>query len=169
MIDQEKEAFYRAGESARSLRQAIEADNRKKEALAAELAQLPQVIGALAQAEAGYREAASQRSQAQESVGSIKAKLQRLAEQETRKKEKESQLSEAAKEGNIYKELAKAFGKTGVQALLIEMALPEIENEANRLLGRMTDNRMSIKFETQEETKPGTVSTIPASPTLRSP
>ena len=41
--------------------------------------------------------------------------------------------------------------------MLIEMALPEIEVEANRLLGRMTDNRMHVKFETQRETKKGDV------------
>ncbi len=39
----------------------------------------------------------------------------------------------------------------------LEMALPEIETEANRLLARMTDNRMHVKFETQKETKKGTV------------
>ncbi|MDO8442989.1 MAG: SbcC/MukB-like Walker B domain-containing protein, partial [bacterium] len=45
--------------------------------------------------------------------------------------------------------------KTGVQAWLIEIALPEIEAEANQLLGRMTDNRMHVKIETQRETKTG--------------
>jgi exonuclease SbcC len=66
-------------------------------------------------------------------------------------------MSRAAEEGNIYRELARAFGKTGIQALLIENALPKIEDEANKLLGRMTDNRMHVKFETQEETKTGKV------------
>jgi exonuclease SbcC len=37
------------------------------------------------------------------------------------------------------------------------MALPEIEVEANRLLGRMTDNRMHLKFETQRASKKGDV------------
>ena len=39
--------------------------------------------------------------------------------------------------------------------MLIEMALPEIETEANRLLGRMTDNRMHIKIEAQRQSKKG--------------
>ena len=39
--------------------------------------------------------------------------------------------------------------------MLIEMALPEIEVEADRLLGRMTDNRMHVKIETQRQTKKG--------------
>jgi exonuclease SbcC len=37
------------------------------------------------------------------------------------------------------------------------MTLPEIENEANELLSRMTDNRMHVKIETQRETKKGDV------------
>ena len=41
--------------------------------------------------------------------------------------------------------------------MLIEMALPEIEAEANKLLGRMTDNRMHVKMETQRETKKGSL------------
>jgi len=40
-----------------------------------------------------------------------------------------------------------------VQALLIESAIPEIEDEANNLLNRMTDGRMNIRFETQREAK----------------
>jgi len=35
------------------------------------------------------------------------------------------------------------------------MALPEIETEANRLLGRMTDNRMHVKIEAQRQSKKG--------------
>jgi exonuclease SbcC len=65
------------------------------------------------------------------------------------------------KEEQIYRDLAEAFGKKGIQALLIETALPEIESEANRLLGRMTDNRMNVKIETQRETKKGdTIETL---------
>ena len=37
--------------------------------------------------------------------------------------------------------------------MLIEMVLPDIETEANRLLGRMTDNRMHVKIETQRQSK----------------
>ena len=37
--------------------------------------------------------------------------------------------------------------------MLIETAIPEIEREANALLGRMTDNQMHIAVETQRTTK----------------
>jgi exonuclease SbcC len=80
---------------------------------------------------------------------------------EERAKEKEKELEQALKEEQVYRDLARAFGKRGIQAWLIEIALPEIEVEANKLLGRMTDNRMSVKIETQRETKKGdTVETL---------
>ena len=40
---------------------------------------------------------------------------------------------------------------------MIETAIPEIEREANTLLGGMTDNQMHLVFETQGETKKGDV------------
>jgi len=49
--------------------------------------------------------------------------------------------------------LEKACGRNGVQALLIERALPEIEEQANDLLGRLTNDEMSIRFETQRQLK----------------
>jgi exonuclease SbcC len=88
-------------------------------------------------------------------VGNAKSKLERCTDLETKKKEKERLLAKASKEGKLYADLAQAFGKKGVQAMLIEMAIPEIEAEANRLLARMTDNRMHVKIETQRETKKG--------------
>jgi exonuclease SbcC len=156
-INQEKEAALNSEKAAQELRERLKVNNQQKEALTAELTRLPQLSQELAAIEAEYRNLTGQRSQAQEAVGSIKAKIQRCHELELKKKEKEDQLAKVSREETIYRELARAFGKTGIQALLIEMALPEIETEANRLLARMTDNRMHVKFETQKETKKGTV------------
>jgi exonuclease SbcC len=70
-------------------------------------------------------------------------------------------LIQISREKGIYAELAGAFGKKGIQAFIIESAIPEVEQEANRLLGRMTDNRMQVKIETQRETKKGeTIETL---------
>ena len=54
-------------------------------------------------------------------------------------------------QSGAYTDLAQAFGKGGVQALLIEAAIPRLEEETNLLLRRMTDGRMSIKIETQRD------------------
>ncbi|MFC1929164.1 SMC family ATPase, partial [Chloroflexota bacterium] len=107
------------------------------------------------QAETEYQTLGTQQKRAQEMVGSAKGKLQRCSELETKKGEKEKLLTQTSKEEKIYRGLVQAFGKKGIQALLIEMVLPEIEAEANKLLGRMTDNRMHVKIETQRETKKG--------------
>ncbi len=155
LISQEKDSLKRALEEAQKLRDGLKADSQKKDTLTTELAQLPQLREALTKAEADYKDISAQRSQSQEEVGRVRAKLQRLAELEDKKKEKETQLSKASKEVSIYRELSKAFGKTGIQALIIEAALPEIVEEANLLLSRLTDGKMTVAFETQKETKKG--------------
>lgn len=52
-----------------------------------------------------------------------------------------------------HKTLERAFGRDGVPALLIEQALPQIEQKANDLLDRLSDGHMSIRFVTQEAYK----------------
>ncbi len=48
---------------------------------------------------------------------------------------------------SVFKELSTAFGKNGIQALIIENAVPEIEQEANRILSRLTDGAMLVSLE----------------------
>jgi len=155
LINQEKESASSAEHAAQELRHSLEVDNQKRQGMVAELSLLPQLGSDLAQVEAENQALAKQQKQAQEVVWSVQAKLQRCSELELKKREKERLLGRSAKQENIYRDLAQAFGKRGVQALLIEIALPEIEAEANKLLGRMTDNRMQVKIETQRETKTG--------------
>ncbi|GAI63845.1 unnamed protein product, partial [marine sediment metagenome] len=155
LINQEREAVSRAEEAAQELRHSLEADNQKRQSLGEELNQLPRLVDDLIQAETEYQALAAQQKQAQEIMWQVRAKLQHCSELEIKKREKERLLAQASREEKIYRDLAQAFGKKGVQALLIEMALPEIETEADRLLGRMTDNRMHVKIETQRQTKKG--------------
>ncbi|MFH0768299.1 MAG: SMC family ATPase [Chloroflexota bacterium] len=157
LISQEKEALSQAERAAQELSHSLESDKQKREELTTELRLLPQLANDLARMESEHQTLSAQQKQAQEIVGSVKGKLERCSELEIKKNEREKLLSQASKEETIYRDLAQAFGKKGIQALLIEMALPEIEAEANKLLGRMTDNRMNVKFETQRETKKGDV------------
>ncbi len=64
---------------------------------------------------------------------------------------------EAQAEQGLYQELYAAFGRSGVPAMLIDAAVPHIETEANHLLGRMTDNRLAVKLETQRTNQGGSV------------
>jgi len=161
LISQEQDAAAKAEEAAAELEQSLASDRQTRQGLTEELAALPEVMSRLAQAETEHRATAAQQQEAQETIGRVKGKLGHLADLETKRKEKKQLLEGAAKEEAIYRELAQAFGKKGIQALLIERALPEIEQEANRLLGRMTDNRMHAEMETQRQTKKGdTVETL---------
>ena len=55
----------------------------------------------------------------------------------------------------IYQRLDEAFGKDGIQALIIENAVPQIEKEANAILSQLTDNRIQISFESLRDLKKG--------------
>jgi len=54
-----------------------------------------------------------------------------------------------------YQEIAKALGKDGIQALLIEQAIPEIEHETNLILSRLTNNQTQIFIESLRDLKKG--------------
>ncbi|MEK7353043.1 MAG: SMC family ATPase [Chloroflexota bacterium] len=155
LIGQEKEAASSAEQAAQELSHSLEADSQKRQALGEDLKMLPQLADDLARAEAEHQRLNGQQKQGQETVGSLKGKLEHFSDLEVKAKEKEKSFSQASKEEVIYRELTQAFGKKGIQAWLIEIALPEIELEADKLLSRMTDNRMHIKIETQRQTKAG--------------
>ncbi|MFC2020213.1 AAA family ATPase [Chloroflexota bacterium] len=157
LINQEKEAADGAGQAAQELKSSLETDIQKIQALSQDLSSLPQTVNDLAQAETEQLSLKAKQRQAQEIVGSVRGRLEHLAEQELKAREREKLLGQVVKEEGIYQELARAFGKNGIQAWLIEMALPELQVEADKLLGRMTDNRMHVRFETQEETKTGNI------------
>ncbi len=54
-----------------------------------------------------------------------------------------------------YQAIAMATSKDGIQALLIQDILPEIEQEANALLAKLTDNQSQIFIESLRDLKKG--------------
>ena len=50
----------------------------------------------------------------------------------------------------VYDELAIAFGKNGIQSLIIETSIPQLESDANEVLMHLTENRMSLKLQLTE-------------------
>ena len=76
--------------------------------------------------------------------------LARLDRLEAEAKEREKKRDTLVDQKGVYDELAVAFGKNGVQALIIEAAIPQLEDDANQLLSRLTDNRMSIRLQLRQ-------------------
>ena len=68
-------------------------------------------------------------------------------------RQKGEEKSVLQKEKEIFEELSLAFGKKGIQAMIIESAIPEIEDETNNLLEKLTDGRMKVSLITQKITK----------------
>ena len=85
--------------------------------------------------------------------GVLERQIDRCKSLEAEVREQEQRRSRLVNGKSIYDELAVAFGKNGVQALIIESAIPELQDDANILLGRLTENRMSLKLQLQEGRK----------------
>ncbi|HSO11404.1 MAG TPA: SMC family ATPase [Anaerolineales bacterium] len=86
-------------------------------------------------------------------LGGAQQRVDILKTQRTRKRDFEKEREEFQKQIARHRTLERAFGKDGVPALLIEQALPQIEEKANDLLDRLSDGQMSIRFVTQAEYK----------------
>ncbi len=157
----DRETLQRLVESEARWREGLAEDQARHQSLVAEVANLP-----ARRAEADEQAERVERLQREEgearlALGAARQRLEHCAKLRQQRAEKRAQEQVAAEEKGIYDELALAFGKKGLQAMIIEAAIPEIEEEANRLLARMTDGRMHVRFETQRETKKGdTVETL---------
>ena len=119
------------------------------------IAALPQRQTKLKEAEAAEAELETNRQEASGRKGHLEGLVGRLEELAREIEATSSRLKELADQQSIYQELVTAFGRQGVQAMLIETVVPRVEEEANVLLGRMTDNRMQLKLETLRERRTG--------------
>ena len=86
-------------------------------------------------------------------VGGAQQWVRSLESQRTRRAALEEEARRIRRQVDVHRTLERAFGKDGVPALLIEQALPEIEEQANDLLDRLSVGGMSVRFETQKEYK----------------
>ena len=92
-------------------------------------------------------------NKARSELGGAQQRVDILEVQRGRKAAFEKQCEELQRQIGRHRTLERAFGKDGVPALLIEQALPQIEDKANELLDRLSDGQMSIRFATQIEYK----------------
>jgi exonuclease SbcC len=157
LVDRERLDLKRLQSSLAVWTRDLAADRQAVEALKAELADLPAVTAALRAGEQDTADLQARAHFAREAVGAARQKLDHCTYLRQQRTVKSSAEETARRERSIYEELAAAFGKKGIQAMIIEQAIPEIEEEANRLLTRMTDGRMNVKFETQRSSRQGDV------------
>lgn len=85
--------------------------------------------------------------------GQLEQSLLQLTELREQYQQNQTDLKEINKQYRIYQELAIAFGKNGIQALMIENLLPHLEAQTNQILSRLTGNQLHVQFLTQKASK----------------
>lgn len=79
--------------------------------------------------------------------GILLENIERCIKYEKDLNELNKEVSLVSKDADIYNELSLAFGKNGLQALIIETSIPQLEQDSNQLLSRLSENKMAIKFQ----------------------
>ncbi|MGF1537251.1 MAG: ATP-binding cassette family protein, partial [Elainellaceae cyanobacterium] len=86
-------------------------------------------------------------------LGQLQAQLQQQVCLQAQRDEAAAQQSNHQRQAWVYDELTYAFGKNGIQALMIENVLPQLEADANRILGRLSASQLHLQFVTQRASK----------------
>jgi len=98
----------------------------------------------------------------QSNAGRLRQQLEHLDKCIEERSQVNEQIADIALDADALKELNTAFGRNGIQALIIDNVLPELTDEANDLLRRMSTGHMQVEMRTQRElqTRDATAETL---------
>ncbi|BAY12114.1 exonuclease subunit SbcC [Calothrix sp. NIES-2098] len=120
--------------------------------------QLEETANPTAQIQALEQQLQVRRRQLDEQIAKL-GRLEQLAVQlealQIQYEQQQQQLQACKQQYRVYQELAQAFGKNGIQALMIENVLPQLEAETNQLLSRLSANQLHVQFITQKAGRNG--------------
>ncbi|MEA5592778.1 exonuclease subunit SbcC [Rivularia sp. UHCC 0363] len=143
-----------------SLQEALSTRLSEKDSLATQInsivAQLEQTANPSAQIQNLEQQLANRRRQLDDKLGQLgrlQQQSQYLDNLKVQYSEQQQQLKLVRAQQRVYQELAQAFGKNGIQALMIENVLPQLEAETNKLLSRLSANQLHVQFITQRAGK----------------
>ncbi len=152
-----EETLRRLDEQEARLREQLAAEQGRQADWEQQAARLRDELRTADRVEAELNRIRRQEAAARQRLGAAQQRLEACRALTLQRDEKRRRQEELALERGLYEELREAFGVRGVPAMIIEAAVPEIESEANRLLSRMTNGRMHVRFDTQRETQAGAV------------
>ena len=132
----------------------LEEDRRRMEH---EVQSLDAVRADAATTEALARTLREREGETRLALGRSQSQYEACLQQETELKAQQQQRQHVVSERQLYDDLSRMFGKNGIQAIMIENAIPELEEEANRILSRVSENAMHVTLETQRDTRAGGV------------
>lgn len=155
-IERDEETLRRLTQQVADREKSLEAERELIKLLEPQQADLARLIREIRESEAGINQLRSRRTGLDQTLGALQEKVQHCQTLAETKKTKENAMNEAGRQKALYNDLVKAFGRNGIPALIIENAIPDLQNEANRLLARLTDGQMHVALVTQRESKRGT-------------
>ena len=130
----------------------IDAAAERMTALKQDLDSLPSLTTTLSESLAYSERLESELRQSEIERGVLESNISRCEELETQIRSLEQQHRKLARDKGIYDELTLAFGRNGIQALVIESAIPQLQDDANEILGRVSENRMHLNLQLDEDT-----------------
>lgn len=93
----------------------------------------------------------SQLTSWQNKVAIAENELKKIAKEESNIKKLENQLKDLQEEYALLDDLTTAWGKEGIQAIIIDNSLEDIQDEINDVLSALSGDQTSIEFITQKE------------------
>ncbi len=123
------------------------------ERISSEIAKIPDTDDKIAAIDRQLAERRHQLDTNLSIMGRLEQQISQLEQIQTQLRSQEQQLDTYKQQQKIYDELSKAFGKNGIQALVIENILPQLEAESNQILSKLSNNQFHVQFITQKATK----------------
>ncbi|XQQ06994.1 MAG: AAA family ATPase [Leptolyngbya sp. IPPAS B-1204] len=133
--------------------QLLEAMNTQIATLTQQLQQFPDPAAAIQTLEQQMQQRRAQLDQCLAQLGRLQQQQQQFAELQIQAVQFQTRQQTVRRQLRVYQELAQAFGKNGIQALMIENVLPQLEAETNQILGRLSANQLHVQFVTQRASR----------------
>ena len=146
-IEWDRVQLEQTGTDLHKLRSELSEMQERRDLLSVEAARLPEAQSELRRCRVNFDELEKRLTGARVRLGIAQEAVERCKRMARESAELGRKRDDLIRERGLYEELSIAFGRNGIQALIIEDALPQIENDSNDLLGRLTDNRMSLKLQ----------------------
>ncbi|MGK7904213.1 MAG: exonuclease subunit SbcC [Hormoscilla sp.] len=127
------------------------------EDLAQQLTENPDAATQIKALEAQISQGRAQLNEQHARLGRLQQQQQHQITHQTQYQAQQQQYQVAQRQYRVTQELAHAFSKKGIQALMIENVLPELEAETNSILLRLCggDNQLHVQFLTQKAGRSG--------------
>ncbi len=140
--------------------QSMEMLKKQRDSVAQSIAEAPQLhrqiddnARELDQAKVALRDVDAEFQRAEREKGRLQQQVERFDTLRITRTKREADYQTAKNDEDLYTMLMGSFGKRGVQALIIENALPELQDDTNELLERLTDGEMSVLIQTTKQAK----------------